>query len=198
MIAAAVDGQFEEPRPGPLMAGFLIGSVYRLRVTHIPLQEGYEVYPTIEVIDRLYPPIGQEAKFPIPIALATEELEMALGGRFVTRVIYLEDPDTAEPVARQGNEQSYFEVPVGENPLDVADSLGRPVAILRMGARVPGPDGPDETFLYGSPPMVKWTRCERPTSGIADRAPPLARQKVQTARALVPLGIPTRERASRP
>jgi hypothetical protein len=194
MIAAAVDGQFEEPRGGPLVAGLLIGSVYRLRVTGIPLQEGLEVYPTIEVIDRIYPPIGQEFKFPIPIALAIEELEMALAGRFVTRVIYLENPDTAEPVARQGNEQSYFEVPDGENPLDVADSLGRPVAILRMGARLPGPDGPDATFLYGSPPLVKWKRCAPQARDASAEVPRIPRGRVETAGALVPLGTPLTRR----
>ncbi|HEV3137812.1 MAG TPA: hypothetical protein VGZ26_07900, partial [Pirellulales bacterium] len=52
--------------------------------------------------------------------------------------------------------QSYFEAPEGENPLEVADSLGRPMAILRMGARVPDAEGPDEAFMYGSPPLLKW------------------------------------------
>ena len=42
-------------------AGLLIGSVYRLRVTSIPLAEGLEVFPTIEVIDRLYAPLGPAA-----------------------------------------------------------------------------------------------------------------------------------------
>ncbi len=143
-----------------MTAGLLIGAVYRLRVTGIPLQEGFEVYPTVEVIDRPYPPRGKEFKFPIPIELTQEELELALSGKFVTRVIYIEDPETAAPVAREGNEQAYFEVDDGENPLDVADSLGRPVAILRMGARVPSPGGPDAAFLYGSPPFVRFTRSQ--------------------------------------
>ncbi len=155
-IAPAVGGGFGEPRRDVLTAGMLIGAVYRLRVTDIPHHEGVEVYPTIEVIDRIYPPLGQEFRFPIPIELAPEELEMAAAGKFVTRVIYLEDPDRATPVAREGNEQAYFEVRAGDNPLDVADSLGRPVAILRLGARVPDASGPDEVFLYGCPPLVLW------------------------------------------
>jgi hypothetical protein len=198
MIAAAVDGQFEEPREGALLVGLLIGSVYRLRVTNIPQHEGFEVYPTVEVIDRTYPPVGQAAKFPIPIALAQDELEMALAGRFVTRVIYLEDPDNADPIARRGNEQAYFEVGDGENPLDVADALGRPVAILRMGARVPDTEGPDEAFLYGSPPMVKWRRCEPQASGVVARPPRIIRGRVQTAGAAVPLGIPVRRGTTGP
>ncbi len=156
MISPAGGGGFEEPRPGALKVGLLIGAVYRLRVTNIPLQEGLEVYPTVEIINRLYPPIGQELKFPIPIELTQEELEMAASGKFITRVIYLEDPDAAAPIARDDDEQAYFEVQAGDNPLDVADSLGRPMAILRMGARVPDAGGPDNAFLYGCPPMIRW------------------------------------------
>ena len=127
-----------------------------MRVTNIPNQQGLEVFPTIEVIDRTYPPVGLEFKFPIPIELTQEELEMAIDGKFVTRVIYLEEPGTAEPSAQGPGEQPYFEVGEGDNPLDVADRLGRPVAILRMGARVPDEGGPDATFLYGSPALLKW------------------------------------------
>jgi len=156
LISTALSGQFEPPCREPLLAGMLIGAVYRLRVTNIPLQEGFEVYPTVEVIDRVYPPVGQEFRFPIPIELTQEELEMALDGKFVTRVIYLEEPAAALPVVENPFRQSYFEAPEGENPLEVADSLGRPMAILRMGGRVPDADGPDATFMYGSPPLLKW------------------------------------------
>ena len=85
------------------------------------------------MIDRLYPPLGQERRFPIPVDITKEELELALSGRFVTRVIYLEDPQHALPVAEQPDEQTYFQIPPGDNPLDVADRLGRPMAILRLG-----------------------------------------------------------------
>ena len=57
LISTASQGQFDEPDHGRLMAGMLIGAVYRLRVTNIPGQTGLEVYPTVEVIDRLYPPV---------------------------------------------------------------------------------------------------------------------------------------------
>ena len=175
VISTAADGRFESPKRTPVIVGLLIGSVYRLQVTNIPGQEGLEVYPTLEVIDRLYPPVGMEFKFPIPIELTQEELEMALAGKFVTRVIYLEDRDSALPVAESRDEQSYFEAAEGENPLEVADNLGRPMAILRMGARVPSPEGPDQTFMYGSPPLLKWTPAARPQMPIQPE--PLIRVK---------------------
>ncbi len=81
---------------------------------------------------------------------------MALEGKFVTRVIYLEDPLTALPVAEDPHEQSYFEVAAHDNPLEVADRLGRPMAILRLGGRLPEAEGPDAAFLFGSPPWVRF------------------------------------------
>jgi hypothetical protein len=190
LVSTAATGRFEDPQASPVVAGMLIGAVYRLRVTNIPGQEGLEVYPTIEVIDRLYPPVGQEFRFTIPIELAQDELEMALAGKFVTRVIYLEEPGAALPVAQKPDEQVCFETAVGQNPLDLADSLGRPMAILRMGARVPDSDGPDETFMYGSPPLLKWKPAAPRSS-----AP-------QTARAAVggttrPLDVPSSMRGMR-
>jgi len=153
LISLAVDGQFDEPQAAPRRAGMLIGSVYRFRVTNIPHAEGMEVFPTIEVIDRLYAPIDQQVRFAIPIELAQQDLELAMSGKFVTRVIYLEDSRDAVAVRSNAKEQMWFEVPPGYDPLAVADGLGRPVAILRMGARLPDQTF-DSGFYFGSPPWI--------------------------------------------
>ncbi len=164
MVSLATAGVFEQPRPAPVCAGLLIGQVYRLRVTNIPLNPGLEVFPTIELIDRLYAPHGQQYRFAIPIELAKQDLQMALEGKFVTRVIYLEDPQIALPVRDDPQSQNWFEVGAGCDPLAVADSLGRPVAILRLGARLPeGDHGPDMDFLFGCPP---WMRIQGPGGGV--------------------------------
>jgi len=157
-VSFAEGGAFPEPEAAPAKAGLLIGKVYRLRVTRIPKNAGQEVYPTIEVIDRLYPPPGLKARHPIPIELTRHELELALEGKLVTRVIYVEHPRTAFPRKQLPvpDSQRWFEVSTAEDPLQVADELGRPVAILRMGSRIPGPQGPDARFLYGSPPLERY------------------------------------------
>ncbi len=156
LVSMAVDGTFEQPSQASQRAGLLIGRVYRLKVTNIRLAEGMEVFPTIEVIDRLYAPRGQESRFAIPIDLTEQDLKLALGGKFVTRVIYLEDPRNALPVRDDPRAQEWFEAGPGQDPLAVADALGRPVAILRMGARLPDHSmGPDRQFFFGSPPFVK-------------------------------------------
>jgi len=157
LIALAEEGSFGEPQPSPVRVGLLLGQVYRIRVMNIPLNEGLEVFPTVEVIDRLYTPRGQESRFPILIQFSLEDLRHALSGKFVTRVTYLEDPELALPVAQPAGEQGWFEARPGEDPLALADQLGRPVAIARMGARLPdSSQGLDMNFLFGCPPLVKY------------------------------------------
>ncbi len=80
---------------------------------------------------------------------------MAAEGKFVTRVIYLEDPNLALPVSdKLDSDTRWFDVRPGEDPLVTADNLGRPIAILRLGARLPDASGPDCAFVYGAPPAV--------------------------------------------
>jgi hypothetical protein len=195
-IALANQGFFEEPVPAPLKAGLLVGHVYRLKVTSIPLREGQELFPSVEIINRLYPPQGSQARFPIPIELTRQELEMALRGQFVIRVIYLENPRTALPQQEDPAQQRYFDVGPGQDPLEVADGLGRPMAILRIGSRVPELDQISGRFLFHCPPWIRYPEMideaptEVPQPADTDQqtrsgqipVPPAAAQRPETAR----------------
>jgi hypothetical protein len=155
LMAWADQGTFSEFRPAPLTLGLIVAPVYRFKVMGIPGNETATVYPTIEVIDRLYPPPGQAAKHPIPIEITVEDLRLALAGQFVTRVIYVEDPDQALPYVADPDRPAWFDAGSTSNPLNEADKLGRPVAILRIGGRQPDDRmGPDMAFLHGCPPLV--------------------------------------------
>ncbi len=167
-IAPAVEGSFAEPQPDRLLVGLQIGPVYRFRVTDIPEHPGVEVFPTVEMVDRLYPPQGQSLKFPVPVDLTQQELQVAAEGQFVTRVIYVEDPQLAIPIAEKTPSPTrWIDVRAGGDPLVTADSLGRPIAILRMGGRVPEPDRIDDAFLYCSPPLMVYDAALRPApSGV--------------------------------
>ena len=161
-ISVKNEGSFTAPQAGPLLVGMQVGQVYELKVTNIPLNEGQEVFPTVEIINRLYPPEGQKLRFAVPVQFTKEELELALTGRFVTRVIYLEDPRSALPRAQDAKLQRYFEVAPNEDPLFVADTLGRPMAILRMGSRIPDAE---QAMAY-QPPVIIYPRpSERPLGG---------------------------------
>ena len=156
-IAPSAGGGFGDDVAGTLLAGLQVGQVARFRVTEIPEHPGVEVFPTIELIDRLHPPAGQALRFPVPVDLTREELAMAAEGKYVTRVIYVEDPQLALPVDRTADgETAWIEAAPGDDPLVAADALGRPIAILRMGARMPLESSPEDPgFNYpGSDPIV--------------------------------------------
>ena len=151
------------------LVGMLIGSVYRLRVTQIPAYPGEEIFPTIELVNRLYPPQGLAKKFPVPIHLTQEELEMALAGQFVTRVIYLENPNQALPAREIQGEQRVFQIGRYEDPLQTADAMGRPMAIIRIGSRLPLKNEFGH-FGYGQPPyriLTPAKNTSRPNEGQA-------------------------------
>lgn len=125
------------PSDSVLTAGMAIGQVYRVRVESIPRFGGKEIYPSIEVIDRLNAPQGMENQFPIHVVITQDDLEKAISGRLVTKVIYLEDAKMSLPYRPVRDDQPYFDVGPSEDPLRTAEGLGRPMAILRIGSRTP-------------------------------------------------------------
>lgn len=145
-----------------LQAGLLVGNVYRFQVTRIPDMEGAELYPTLEVIDRTYPPPGLATRYPIVINLDQEDFEAALGGKLVTRIIYLEDPDTALNIHQTPITNRPVEVAEYQDALEVADRLGRPVAIVRIGSVAP-PRAPAlmPGFFFGFP---AWAPIQQPAN----------------------------------
>lgn len=143
-----------------LNAGLLVGGVYRFQISEIPGAEGAELFPTIEVIDRTYPPPGLATRFPIQILLDEEDFSAALSGQLVTRVIYLEDPETATPMVQTTQTNRPLEIAEYQDALEVADHLGRPVAIVRIGSVAP-PSTPAllPEFFFGYP---VWAPFEQP------------------------------------
>ena len=151
--------EFSMPQPGgltqgdpKLMAGLMVGAVYRFRVTNIPDATGAELYPTVELIGRTYAPPGLETSFPIPINLSETDLQNALDGKLVTRVIYLEDPQTAVPIAMERDDSRPLDIPIDQDALATADSLGRPIAIVRVGSMSPpSTEALEHQFYFGYP-----------------------------------------------
>ena len=156
MISFANDGFFGEPVEQPARGAMLIGPPYRLKITGIAFQPEMELFPTIEIIDRTYPPPEKAHRFPIIIELDQDDLDAAMRGDLVTRVVYLEDSQNAEPVSYAGGPQRAYIASPTENMLQTADTFGRPLAIIRLGSRVPAlTDGTAAMqFLYGSPPVL--------------------------------------------
>jgi hypothetical protein len=129
-------------QPSPTERTLLVGHVYRVRISDLPDMPGVELYPTIELIDRLHPPAELADEFPVPIDITADEIQSALDDRMVIKVVYLENPELAsrEP---QVNGPHITDLAPSANLIETATHLGRPVAILRMGGRIPLSNSPE-------------------------------------------------------
>ncbi len=114
-----------------------VGGVYRIKITRIPRHEGVEIFPTVELTSRLYPPAERVNDFPVIVEIPTDDLDQAIDGTLVTRVVYLENPETAMPYRQTAFEQPYFDVRPQDDPLQAAYRLGRAFAVVRLGSRIP-------------------------------------------------------------
>ena len=74
-----------------------------------------------------------------------------MNDQMVTKVIYLEQPQVATP-SRQVDGRSHVEsLGVEVNLLEAADQRGRPIAILRIGGRIPDTNSSEDEFYSTSP-----------------------------------------------
>ena len=134
------------PKPVPVGDGGGIATVgldrgvgYRLRLTNITERPGVELFPVIEVVGHLHRPAEIDpAKYPIRVVFSDEELwDVVDHGRLVTKVIYLEEPEQAIPLKLPKDQIPVVTLNPTEQPLKVAQALGRVMAIVRIGGRRP-------------------------------------------------------------
>ncbi len=128
------DGSFgSEPLYVPGRLEFPQGGIYRLKLTNIQGREGVELYPTVEVANGNPRTAAYLAHNAIPVQFTTDDFEQVLSGNFVTKVIYLPDPEF------QGDALVGVDVLVsnrldpGLDPIVEADRRGSILAIVRIG-----------------------------------------------------------------
>jgi len=116
--------------------GLAVGQAYRLRVGGIPGQEGAELFPSVRLLARLDVPPGMAWRFPVEIVIDEDDLRIAAEGAHVRRIVYLACESDRPDVVPAG----WFDVRPGDDALDVARTLGEPVAELVIGNRLPSTD----------------------------------------------------------
>lgn len=145
----------------PAQARLMVGHAYRLKISDMPEFPGVELYPTVELVDRLHPPAEREAEFAVPMELTSEEIESVLRDRMVTKVVYMERQDLPRPTA-QPSGVPITELPAHVNLLESAWQMGRPVAILRIGGRTRVTHGMDDLLQPAPPVELVPARSETP------------------------------------
>jgi hypothetical protein len=131
---ATGSGQFDsEPLVVPARQNFPQGGLYRLKVTDIFGREGVELYPTLELALATPRTGAYLAHNSIPVQFTEEDLDQVLTGNFVTKVIYLPDPEFAGPALAGIDTLVSTRLEPGVDPIEEADRRGSILAIIRIG-----------------------------------------------------------------
>lgn len=127
-------GSFDsEPLIVPGRQNFPEGGIYRLKLTNIAGREGVELYPTLEVATTNARTAAFLAHNAIPVQFTDEDFDQVLTGNFVTKVIYLPDPDFQEMAIAGVETLVSTRLDPGVDPIVEADRRGSIMAVLRLG-----------------------------------------------------------------
>lgn len=130
----AMPGAFDSP---PLVApgryNFPVGAIYRLKLSSVPGRPGVELYPTVEIgpiVPRTEAFLAHNA---IPVGFTEEDFDQVLSGNFVTKVIYLPDPEFQDLALAGVETLVSTRLDPGVDPIVEADTRGAILAIIRLG-----------------------------------------------------------------
>jgi len=130
----SMPGAFDsEPLICPGRYNFPQGAIYRLKLTDIPGRDGVELYPTLEVAPTMPRTQAFLAHNAIPVQFTEEDLDQVLTGNFVTKVIYLPDPEFQELALAGVETLVSTRLDPGVDPIVEADRRGSILAIVRLG-----------------------------------------------------------------
>ena len=143
-----------EPLVVPGRHNFPQNGIYRLKLTNIPGENraGAELYPTVEVGPTTPRTEAFLAHNAIPIQFTDEDFDQVLAGNFVTKVIYLPDPEFQELALAGVETLVSTKLDPGMDPIVEADRRGSILAVIRLGNKdveLPG-TAPD---AFGAPGM---------------------------------------------
>jgi hypothetical protein len=174
-------GAFDsQPLVVPGRYNFPQGAIYRLKLTSIASRPGVELYPTIEVA----PTLARTAAFlnhnAIPVQLTEEDFDQVLSGNFVTKVIYLPDPEFQELALAGVETLVSTRLDPGVDPVVEANRRGAILAIVRIGNKDLQTPTPGNA-MNGVPGVVpaSYNQAAGPMMGTAGAPLPC------------PLGVPT-------
>ncbi len=130
----SMPGHFDsEPLLCPGRYNFPQGAIYRLKLTNIPGHLGAELYPTLEVGPAMPRTEAFLAHNAIPFQLTQEDFDQVQTGNFVTKVVYLPDPEFQELALAGVETLVSTRLDPGVDPIVEADRRGAILAIVRLG-----------------------------------------------------------------
>lgn len=120
----------------PCTLGFRPGYGYRLAVFDVPGFPRQVFCPSLEVRGTLaFSPKMKHADFPAHIKFTEDEFQRVATGSFVKKVVALERPDLAVPVATKADEPIEIPAPANRDPYVEASERGQPLLVFQLGQR---------------------------------------------------------------
>lgn len=134
-FAPSPDGKlgFRDQLVSPGRYNFLQGGIYRLRLGGMPRRAGLNLYPTIEVMPQSPKTTTFLAHSAIPLAFTDDDIEQAIAGNLVVKVIYLPDPQYQDLAIAGPDEVVSTKLEPGIDPVQEAQRRGSVLLIVRMG-----------------------------------------------------------------
>jgi len=127
-------GQFDStPLIVPGRQNFPSNGLYRLKLTDIAGRAGLELYPTVEIGPTTPRSEAFLAHNAIPIQFTEEDFDQVQAGNFVTKVIYLPDPEFQELALAGVDTLVSTRLDPGVDPIVEADRRGSILAVIRLG-----------------------------------------------------------------
>lgn len=152
---ATGNGGFDsEPLVTPARQNFPQGGLYRVKLTNIANREGVELYPTIELAYANPRTGAYLAHNSVPIQFTEEDFDQVLTGNFVTKVIYLPDPEFQGPALAGIDTLVSTRLDPGVDPIVEADRRGSILAIIRLGDKDVEMSGTGNEAMLSAMPTV--------------------------------------------
>ena len=117
----------------PGRQNFTQGAIYRLKVSNIAGRPGAIIYPTLEIAPVTPRTDAYLSHAPVPVQFTEEDFDQVLSGNFVTKVVYLPDPEFQELALAGVETLVSTRLDPGVDPIAEADRRGSILAVLRMG-----------------------------------------------------------------
>jgi hypothetical protein len=117
----------------PGRQSFPHNAIYRLKITNLEKAPGAELYPTIEIGPATPRSEAFLAHNAVPLQFTDEDLDQVMGGNFVTKVVYLPDPEFQELALAGVDTLVSTRLDPGVDPITEADRRGVILAIIRLG-----------------------------------------------------------------
>ncbi|MDR3109967.1 MAG: hypothetical protein LBU65_09840 [Planctomycetaceae bacterium] len=129
-----VRGRFDsEPLVCPARYDFPQGRIYRLKLTGIQGYAGVELYPTLEVAPTMARTQAYLAHNVVPVEFTTNDFEQAISGNFVTKVVYLPNPEYQGLAMAGVGTIVNTQLEPGADPVVEAGNRGAILAVIRLG-----------------------------------------------------------------